>query len=188
MVPKEAFKSGVLDPIKHERFVRMIDRYAARAGVAPKFLWTAAKPLLKDEEVKYLQRVNHVFNENGTTGLFYVGDGQNPHFTIVKRFSAMVGALVRCFADARLMTVQDVCDIVWDGGQPDARVLFIPNLLGNEMRKTTARKGEAMSDTLCWRAARGKQTVVHVDNPGRMKAVLGSAAEQVIKSMIRVEF
>ena len=71
-IPESALKAGVLDASRHARLMLDIDRYAARAGIAPSFIWTPAKGMLTSDTVQFLQKCL-VLASAGRPGAVFVG-------------------------------------------------------------------------------------------------------------------
>jgi hypothetical protein len=115
-IPGDAFTSGVIDERKHRWLVLNIDNVAARAGVPPSALWTAAKPHLTKSEIKLLEYWRSMF-EKGVSGGFYVDVPD-----IVNHMAIMVGALVRCAVNARLLPSGAIHRIVSEKEEVEAQV------------------------------------------------------------------
>jgi hypothetical protein len=164
-VPAEAFKQKVLDSGRHQRLVMNIEHYASRAGISPHHIWTAARKTFGPAEIDYLeQSISRA--ATGVVGAYYVGEND-----IVSHMARMVGALVREFVDARMMTVQDIVKLDEDGEEPDATVLFIPNFyMAHEYGKYDSRKIAVLMDLLYSRAARSQPTVIHLSD--KTKAIV----------------
>jgi hypothetical protein len=169
-VPAVAFQQKVLDLNRHGPIVLDIDHYARRAGIAPRHIWTPALPKLGPNEIKYLKQWRSL-PAKGVVGAYYVAEKD-----IVSHMAVMVGALVRAFVDARMMTVRDIVEMVDDGEEPDATVLFIPNFyMAPEYGRYESRKIAALMDLLYSRAARTIPTVIHLSDRKSATEAFGEA-------------
>jgi hypothetical protein len=179
----EALASGVLDPVVHAVLVQDLPRYADRAGIDPKYIWTSALTgFLTQNEISYLRRCRLLAHDHGVFGLCYAGAGDVTH-----KFSLMAGALVRAFVDARVMTAQQVLDEVKEGGHPEATVLLVPNFFSrSEFGRFDTSRAAVLGDLLCHRAARGEQTVIHVDSPEECKLKLGPRVAALIAGHMQI--
>ena len=179
-IPEEAFKNGVLDPLKDDRLIVDLERLCERCGIAPRWFWTPAVGYLNQNLVSYLRRCL-VIGEEGICGICFTG---KDHTTDI--MSSMAGALMRCSVDGRLMSSQTIADLVLDGEQPEATVLFVPNFFAaEEFGRFDTKKISALGDMLTYRAARGLQTVIHVDDMAKFKTKFGGRTVSIIeKSMI----
>src|SRR5438045_2038671 len=107
--------------------------------------------------------------ENGIVGAYYVDTPD-----IMEHFALMTGALVRAFVDARMFTVQEITDMMVDGGPPDATILFIPNFFTpRDFGKYDSKKIAALMDLLYSRAAHGLLTVVAIQAPNAASEAMG---------------
>jgi hypothetical protein len=164
-IPAAAYDEHVLDPVKHVGLAADIDFYAERAGIKPHWIWTSALPFLTKQEVGYLRACKTIYENSGCVGAFYLGADD-----VTERMSRMVGALVRGFVDARLLSAQRLIDYVDSGQLPEATVLFCPNFYSSpEFGNFSERRIAALSTVLYERASSGQQTVIHIDH--RKKAM-----------------
>jgi hypothetical protein len=181
-IPVEAFKNSVLDPLKHNRLILELDRYCERCGINPKWFWTPAVGFLNQNLISYLRKCLVLSQaEKPIYGICFYGKND-----MTDVMSSMAGALMRCFVDGRLMSAQTITDLVLDGEQPEATVLFCPNFFAaEEYGRFDTRKISALGDMLTYRVARGLQTVVHIDDMAKFKTKFGGRVLDLIeKSMI----
>lgn len=119
-VPEEAFASGLLDKAHHERLLADLDKVVEIAGVQPKFVWTKLSSFCGQEDIAWVRQ----FRSADTDGLAYTGKLDHP---VETKMMAIVGAFLRNYIDARIMTVQEVIARLKDDSMPVPTVLLIPN-------------------------------------------------------------
>jgi hypothetical protein len=181
-IPEEAFKNGLLDPLKHNRLILELERFCERCGIAPKWFWTPAVGFLNQNLVSYLRKCLVLAQaEKPIYGICFVGKAD-----MTDVMSSMAGVLMRVFVDGRLMSAQTIADLVLDGEQPEATVLFCPNFFATEeYGRFDTKKISALGDILTYRVARGLQTVIHVDDMAKFKVRFGGRVVDLVeKSMI----
>jgi len=175
-VPAKAFEDGILDPVKHARLILELERFADRAGIDPKWVWTSAVKELNQNLISYLRKCLVLAREKNQYGIVFIGKDD-----MTNVMSSMAGALIRSFVDGRLMSAQTIADLVLEGEQPDATVLFCPNFFAaEEFGRFDNRKISALGDMLTYRVSRGLQTVIHVDDMAKFKQKFGGRVTDLI--------
>ncbi len=178
---QKAYDAKILDPIKHGQLLLQIDHWAARAGINPKWIWTSAFFSLEQRDISYLRCClrTHSFNfMDGKPGVAYDGFRD-----LTIKMSAMAGALVRAFYDARVMTSQQVVELIEDHEQPEASLLLIPDFfITKNFGEYDHKRIAALTGAVTYRVQKGLQTVVHIDDLNQFKATFGKRAYSLIKS------
>lgn len=119
-VPEEVFSSGLLDKVHHERLIANLDNVSKIAGVPPKFVWTKLSAFCSKEEIEWVRRIRSA----DSSGLALTGKLSS---SVDNKMMVMVGAFLRNYIDARVMTVQDVIQRLKDDDMPSPTVLLVPN-------------------------------------------------------------
>lgn len=120
-IPAEAFKSKLLDKVVHERLLADLDSIVHIAGVPRAAVWSRLSQVVSKDELEWVRYLRSPSN----SGLIFVGKAMEP--SPEERMTAIVGACLRNYTDARLMVVQDVVRALKEGNMPECTVLLIPN-------------------------------------------------------------
>lgn len=172
----EEFGAGVLNPEVHADLVVELDNVCEIAGVRRKHVINSMKGICSAEEMEWVRRFPQ-HRENECAGLAYVGASQ-----IQERMSALCGALVRNFIDARIVTVQSLIDM--KDPPPDPTVLIVPNFFigksgGGDLATwhTTALLG-----VLIQRLNHSRLTVVGISDMNAMALQYGHTFREIIEA------
>jgi hypothetical protein len=182
-----AYATEVLDPVVHDRLVADLDHYAHQAGIQPHYIWTPLANTCNAMEVAWIRS----FLSEEKDGLIL--SGPNPDPSIESQLSAMAGALVRNFINARVMTLNQFLDATGSGNTPDQTCLFIPNFF---VEKGTAGAGVSGSSLPAWRlnllldgltsrALDGNKTVIYVSDPKQMRMEYGAALHHLLANTFK---
>lgn len=117
-VPSEAFDTKLLDPKVHERLIADLDQVVETAGVPRSAVWTRLSSACTPAEVEWVRYLRNPDN----AGLVIIG--KEP---VDLKMIAIVGACLRNYTDARMMSVQEVLRRIKDDNMPQCTVLLIPN-------------------------------------------------------------
>jgi hypothetical protein len=170
--PQYYVPGGILQPETHYRLAVDIPRFAQRARILPKFIYTSMVSICGQDEVAWFKSMNtHV--DSGIAGLMFTG--LIPH--VEDRMQAIAGACIRNFIDARVYTLQEVIEDQKEGSVPDCKVLLIPNFYLNTESgsKIAAWQSTSLLGLLYTRYQRGCQTVIYVENMTSMAKSYGGA-------------
>lgn len=166
-IPKEAFSSGLLNKEFHDRLISDLERLVRKAGVPASAVWSRLSDYCKKGEDYDWVRDMRITSD---AGLAYVGKTEIP---VQDKMTAIVGACLRNYTDARVMTLQDVIKRLKDDTMPSPTLLLIPNFyLGkDEGGDVPTWETTKLLDLLMSRHAEGKKTVLFVSSlPGLEKA------------------
>ena len=170
----DPYASGVLRKDVHSRLVADLPNVARDASIVPSWIW---KPLAKsvgETELDYVVKFRQ-HRADRTGGLCYVG--RKPSAAVDDRMSAIVGALIRNFVRARVMTVEQALDMSEAGGIPHTCIaipnFFIEKSLGGG--KMADWKLGLLMDLLMQRRIAGQQTLLYVSDLDAMATEYGSA-------------
>lgn len=177
----DPWTTGVLHKDVHGRLVAEIDSVARDASIVPEFIW---KPLVEscgDKEVSYIKRFKF-HRQDRMGGLAYVG--RNPKVDVTDRMSAMAGALLRNFIRARVMTVEELIDVLDKDGVPSHACVAIPNFYVEKSLgggKMADWRVGLLFDFLLQRRKLGLQTLLYVSDLKAMGSEWGPAFERYVK-------
>ncbi len=121
------YENGILVPSVHHRLVENAEAYAEEAGIRPMDIYepfSVINPTAR--ELNYVEKIarNSDYDFNG---MYYV-EPMNP--PIVDRMRALVGALIRNFEPAKLMTQGQLFDAIHgDVDLSSYKVLCLPDLI-----------------------------------------------------------
>ena len=169
---RKYFESGLLRPEVHLRLVGDIQTIASAAGIPPISIYTPASDHCSQDEIDWLVDYKHLeIGESG--GLLYTGDCTD----VGVRLFTMAGALIRNFISPRFMTVQEVIEVYKKGGEVEAAVLLIPNFyLGKKSGgDIPSWQTSMLMGMLLSRYAKGKKTIMYVEDVNAMEGDYGSA-------------
>jgi hypothetical protein len=160
----DPYATGVLHEAHHSRLVADLDRFAADAGIQPRWLWQSMIGVCSSEEIEFFKAFHRNRVEGNKIGLCYVGKKFDPH--VDTRMASMTAALVRNFVRARIMTVGDVLDILKDNDRPEATCLLIPNFFFSKTEggDVASWRTAALLDMLYNRQMSGLHTVIAVSS------------------------
>lgn len=156
-IPKEAFDSCLLSREFHERLLLGLDKIVLKAGIPASMVWSRlshyCEPGADYDWVRDLR-----INEDA--GLVYVGKHEIP---ATERMKAIVGACLRNYTDARILSVQEVLKRMKDDTLPSATVLLIPNFCLEAEDSAIAKwDTHQLMGLLIDRATAGQKTVLHI--------------------------
>jgi hypothetical protein len=106
LMPVDPYASGVLFGEHHDRIVANISKYATDAGIQPRWIWTKLADTCGPDAIDYVRRFNKHRASEEVRGVCMLrkkaGLGEEPADP-EKQMSAITGALVRNFINARMM-------------------------------------------------------------------------------------
>ena len=176
-IPEEAFNSGLLNREYHDRLLMDLERLCAKAGVP-----TSAILLRLSDFCKKGQDYDWVrdFKISPDAGLAYVGKSDVP---AADKMTAIVGACLRNYTDARMMVLQDVLAKLKDGAMDSPTLLLIPNFyLGKDDGGDVATwETTRLLDLLLARQSEGKKTVIFAASLAGVEKAYGSSVRELIE-------
>jgi hypothetical protein len=116
------YEPGVLDPDVHYKLVEDFDHYLSIARVRPEFVINNMDSIGCGEVEQDWVRGIRKHASNRIAGLAFIGSKN-----VADRMGAIVGACLRNYIDARIITVQELLRSMKDGDAEDPTVLLIPN-------------------------------------------------------------
>lgn len=165
-VSTDPWASGVLKKEVHHRLVASLDVIARQAMIQPRWIYTPLAETCGASEVDYVRRFKFHQHE-GIAGLAIVGE--QPASSVENRMSAMAGALLRNFIDARVMTLGSFVEAAEDDDVPLSSCVLIPNFcVGVSPKAKGGSKGAwqiaSLLDALILRQTQGLQTVIYANS------------------------
>jgi hypothetical protein len=170
-IPAEAFAPDLLSKEHHDRLILDLTRVVKTAGVPPSAVWTRLSSVC-DKEGDYKWVRDFRINEDG--GMVYVGKSSTP---IEEKMKAIVGAFLRNYLDARMMTVQDVIRRLKEDVMPMPTLLLIPNFCLDKADGGDIASWDVSSllGMLIDRASSGKKTVVYISSWATLEKQYGAS-------------
>lgn len=165
-------EANILVPGVHDRLVKDIDVYAARAGIPTSAIRSPLSAVCSEEEIAFVKKLKQ-HESNGVFGLAYVGE-PSATVSVITRMHAIAGACLRNFIDARVMTTSEVLHSASDGFDHPT-VLLIPNYYVYKAGLATWHVA-ALLDVLTNRMVEGRQTFLYVQDLDGLKKEYGSAS------------
>lgn len=169
-IPPEVFEIGILDREYHARLLADLERFAAKAGIPPEFVWSRMSQYCTQEEVAWVKRMRMGKDH----GLCLVGDFQVP---IEDQMMAIAGACLRNFIDARVMPVQEVLSHLKSDSMPYPTVLLIPNfcLSKGDGGDIAQWQSSSLLGMLYSRLAKNLKTVLYIASESALEKNYGEA-------------
>ncbi len=179
-MPKDPYATGVLVEEVHHRLVADIDHIAETAAIQPKWIWTPLAESVDDAVVKWVKGFKK-HSQTNNSGLCLTGP--KPQQAALQ-MSAIAGALLRNFIDARVITTAQVYDRAKSGEIPNPTCLLIPNFFLGESHgiKLASWEIAALQDLLFDRHMRGQSTVIYATSYDAMAKEYGSAIAQLVQA------
>lgn len=177
----DVYSHGALTPERHERLVADLEGYAADAGIKPNFIYQTLPDYIKTRERNYLKGFRTTMHEGTTGGLYYTGVFKAP--SIQDRMAAMAGCLVRNFIRARVVSLGDVIDSIAAKDPIEGTCLLIPNFYYGQQDLPVLAKWQValMYDFLLSRQLRGLQTILYVNDIGKLSKEFGTGFAELIQ-------
>lgn len=162
-VPQEAFDSGLLNADFHERLLLGIDYIAKKAGVPNSAVWSRLSHYCElGADYDWVRDMK--LTEDG--GLVYVGKHDTHGAAVEERMKAIVGACLRNYTDARIISVQEVLKRMKEDAMPDVTVLLCPNfcLDASDGGQIAPWDVHQLMGLLIDRATVGRKTILYVSS------------------------
>lgn len=172
---------AVLDPTRHYRLIQQRHAIAQRAGLGAAFMpaiWEALPPVVTRSQRQWL--VNTICKQPQ----HLIFRGTSVH--VADCFRALVGALLRNEVDARLMTVEEVVQIVMGDDVLDAGVLFISDFAALDEPRTEPVKRK-VTGVIRQRINAGAPTVLYASDLTAISKTYGQAFSQEISAHFGTE-
>jgi hypothetical protein len=173
-VPDEVFTSKLLDPKVHERLIADLDQVVSTAGVPRSAVWTPLSSACTPAEVAWVRYLRNPDN----AGLVIIGT------SVELKMTAIVGACLRNYTDARMMSVQECLRRVKDDSLPQCTVLLIPNFcLGkDDGGDIPTWEVSGLLGMLIDRSARPLKTVISVPSMAVVEKQYGKNMRRLIET------
>lgn len=172
-------KGSPLNEKVHNELMRDVGFYSRLAGIRKEWLWQPLSAHVTTKEIKWISSYRKL-RESGVSGLLYVGAITG----VQDRMSAMTGALIRNFVDARIRpTSQAITRIGPIEESPPARcsVLFLPDLCVSAAEQPDWFVREVIT-LFMEREAVGRQTIAYIRSMEMVKAVYGDTLVELLES------
>lgn len=174
-----AYESKVLNPEDHKPLVSDLGIHAHHAGIQPHYIWTAMDGFCNPAEILWIRK----FHEQEKDLILL---GKNPIPASDVRMSAMAGALIRNYINAKVMTLNSFLDAVTAGNTPKQTCLFIPNFfidkgaLFASSNALPAWRLNLLFDGLMHRSMEGLKTIIYVTDMAAMQKDYGGALKRLL--------
>jgi hypothetical protein len=168
---KKYYESGVLKREHHERMVEDLAEVCKIAGIPKYFTYTAFSDHCGDKEREWLKTIRSP--EDGQAGMVFTGSVVN----VEDRMMAIVGACLRNYLDARLVTVQEILKMEKAHKNFEPPLICIPNFFLQKSSGGDIATWE-VSTLLGWlhrRFAADLQTVLYIADMQLLKSQYGVA-------------
>lgn len=176
-IPEDVFSIGILSHEYHERLLSDLDRVVETAGIPKHFVWSKMSEYCTEPEVAWVKRMR----KGQDHGLAYIGKKNK---AIEDKMMAIVGACLRNYIDARLMTVQEVLTRLKNDTMPQPTVLLIPNFSLEKKDGGDIPQWQVSSllGLLYTRLARGLKTVIYISDLNSLSMFYGESFKKHIDS------
>lgn len=177
MPPNIFFEGSALDKQVHARFALEIDKIADAAGIQREYITTPLSETCNDDEVEWVRRYKKHAAED-IFGLCLTGDA----VAMSAHMSAIAGALLRNFIDAKVVTLHTLADPDQRPDLSDVSTLLVPNffLTSASGGSLATWKVAEVYDLLLGRVMRKQQTVLYVENITALANEYGVAMMRLI--------
>ena len=170
----DPFAHGKLIPGVHNPLVKDLDRFAAEAGVHPRYV-TGADYALTDFERDYLMGFRKA-GYSGAAGMVYFGAHAPP---VTERMKSAVGALLRNYISARFIMRDELVAELWDNRRtPKADFIAVPDFSLQGLPDAPRR---AVAAWAVARMARGQQLALGFADKASFKGTFGDDAGAYMK-------
>ena len=171
----------ILDRARHYRLIQQRHGIAQRAGLGAAFMsaiWEPLPPVVSRNQRQWL--VNTIYKQ--PSHLIVRGTG----VYVAECFRALVGALIRNEIDARLMTVEEIVQIVMTDETLEADVLFVSDFAVLDEPRTEPVKRK-LTGVIRQRINAGLPTVVYSNDLNAISKIYGLAFSQEISAHFGTE-
>ena len=176
----DPYETGVLMQEVHERLVADIEHIADAAAIQKRWIWTPLAGVVGEPVVQWV-RTFRKHSQMNLSGLCLIGPKPQD---AAMQVSAVTGALIRNFIDARVMTCAQIYERAKSGEVPNPTCLLISNFFLGESHgiKLASWEIAALQDLLFDRHMRGQSTVIYATNLDAMASEYGSAITQLVQA------
>lgn len=157
---------GCLDPVYHARLIEMLYDVSRQARVKEQYITTSASEWCSPAELGWLQAFQ--MDNISKSGLVVVNRRNS-----INVMSAMVGALVRNYIDARVVMTHELIDM-----EPrEITAIAVPNFYLHSINAGSVAKWEApmILEWLWARYSAGRKNILFVENLASMRNEYGTA-------------
>lgn len=185
-IPTEAEKV-LPDEQFHQSLIADIDNVARAANIPIDMIWAPMAQYCTQVEIDYVAALRRQ-SQSGNYGV--VITAKRPQHSMITRFTAITGACVRNYVNARVMTLQDVLECIKASEMPTPTVLLLPNFYVGV--KTGGRVAEwqtqGLLSMLYQRQAEGLQTFLYVSSMKELEDYYGAAfCQHLRENMVMID-
>jgi hypothetical protein len=177
-VPQEVFDTGLMSRDVHDRLLVNLERIVRKAGVPVQAVFTRLSEFCeKETDYEWVRNLRSPED----AGLVYIGKIGVP---VDAKMRAIVGACLRNYTDARMMTVQDVIKQCKDDTMPEPTVLLIPNFCvdKNDGGDIASWDVSNLLGLLISRLQAGQKTVLHISSWTALEKQYGSSFKEHLEA------
>lgn len=170
-IPEAVFDSGLLSREYHDRLIMDLPRWAREAGIPPHFVWSKLSNYCVGQDMDWVRAMR----DDTTQGLIYTGEDFD--VPVEDKMMAIVGACLRNYMAAKILTVQEVTYLLKSDAMPHTSLILVPNFcMGKDDAASLAPW--QVSSLLGWlysRMSRNLKTVLYVGDMDHLALVYGKA-------------
>ncbi|NIT54908.1 MAG: hypothetical protein GWN00_01270 [Aliifodinibius sp.] len=167
----QLYAPEVLQPTVHFRLVENLQRFTSEAGIAKKYAYQSMSAFAKVPEIDWMRKYKSHRND-GVYGICFV---KAKH--CLPRMSAMVGACLRNYISAKVITLSDLIEGLKKGVKYDQDFLAIPNFALSQTAGGDIASWQvpALLSLLLDRAMQEKYTAVYIHSISAVNIIYGKS-------------
>jgi hypothetical protein len=174
---------GMLDSDKHRALIARRVEFAKDARIPDRFIWEPLPKAFTEEETDYLQKFKSQRGK-GYSGLLLTGSCAK--MDPLTRFWVMAGFLVRNYVRARVYPLNEVTEVLNNGGNIEATCLLIPDFIVDQKDKSNVKnwRVQQLTQFLIERGSAGgtTQTVLYAPSVKAIATEYGTYVANVLKN------
>lgn len=181
-VPEKVFESKILDREYHGRLLADLDRLARKAGIPAPYVWSKLADFCTEDEIAWVRKMR----SDEDHGLIITSSSAS--VPVECKMMAMVGAFMRNYINARLMSVQEVVAMAKSSGSLPPSVALVPNfsMPKSEASPVAPWESALLLSWLYSRLVDGQKTVLFVGSMKTLEEVYGEAMLKHLKTHYRI--
>lgn len=182
IVPDSVFESKILDREYHGRLIADLERLSRKAGIPAQYVWSRLSDYCSEEEIAWVRKMR---SEEDHGLIITSSSAQVP---VECKMMAMVGAFLRNYINARMLSVQEVVAMVKNSGAVPPTVALVPNfsMAKSEAASVAPWDSALLLSWLYSRLVDGQKTVLFVGSMKTLEEVYGEAMLKHLKTHYRI--
>lgn len=180
-VPDSVFESKILDREFHGRLLADLERLTRKAGIPAHYVWSRLADFCTEEEIAWVRKMR----TDDDHGLIITSSSVS--IPVECKMMAMVGAFLRNYINARMLSVQEVLTLVKSPGTTPPTVALVPNFSMPKAEASVAPwESASLLSWLYSRLVDGQKTVLFVGSMKTLEEVYGEAMLKHLKTHYRI--